>query len=169
MKTKNYLTGAVFIMISCLFHASAVIAEGVRTLEWEDLVPKGVKSPAVDMGRIDHSGAGPLPSSPAQADAPIVPALDQQIVKIAGFAVPLEGDDKGVTEFLMVPYYGACIHVPPPPANQIIYVIAEPPLSVDLLSEPFWVTGTLSTKGVASELADSGYSLVSSKIEAYQY
>lgn len=169
MKTKNYLTGAVFVLISSLFHVFAAIAEEVRTLEWEDLVPKGVKNQTVDMGRIDHSGASPVLASPAFADAPVVPELDQQVVKIAGFAVPLEGDDKGVTEFLMVPYYGACIHVPPPPANQIIYVIAEPPLSVDLLSEPFWVTGKLSTKGVASELADSGYSLVSNKIEVYQY
>jgi len=66
-------------------------------------------------------------------------------IKIPGFAVPLEGDDgfEYIDEFLLVPYFGACIHVPPPPPNQVILVILDKPVHFEVISFAIWVTGIL--------------------------
>ncbi len=61
----------------------------------------------------------------SEAPPPVVAALDGQRVQIGGYVVPLDFDATTVKEFLLVPFVGACIHVPPPPANQIVYVKAE--------------------------------------------
>ncbi|MEK9657262.1 MAG: DUF3299 domain-containing protein [bacterium] len=62
--------------------------------------------------------------------------LNNQMVEVAGFIVPLEMDGyiDTVTEFLLVPNPLACIHIPPPPPNQMIYVTMkeEIPLDMDL-------------------------------------
>jgi hypothetical protein len=92
-------------------------------------------------------------------DAPTVAELHGKKVKIPGFVVPLEGDGEAITEFLLVPYFGACIHVPPPPPNQIVYVKFSSPIPIDNLYDAVWVTGTLSTKGWQGELATVGYTL----------
>ena len=64
-------------------------------------------------------------------------------IKIPGFAVPLEGDDgfEYVKEFLLVPTFGACIHVPPPPPNQVILVILDKPVYFEKLMYAVWVSG----------------------------
>ena len=67
-------------------------------------------------------------------------------VKIPGFAVPLEEDEEGfefVKEFLLVPVYGMCIHVPPPPPNQVVHVVVEKPVYFETLLYAVWVTGIL--------------------------
>ena len=66
-------------------------------------------------------------------------------IKIPGFAVPLEGDDgfEYVKEFLLVPTFGACIHVPPPPPNQVIHVILDEPVPFEKLSFAIWITGIM--------------------------
>jgi len=68
----------------------------------------------------------------------------------------------------LVPYYGACIHVPPPPANQTVYVNAEPGRGTrPKLFDVVWVTGTLRVERVESELAAAGYALEAIKVEPY--
>ena len=68
-----------------------------------------------------------------------------QSIKIPGFAVPLEGDDgfEYIDEFLLVPYFGACIHVPPPPPNQVIHVVLDEPVYFEVISFAIWITGIL--------------------------
>jgi hypothetical protein len=100
-------------------------------------------------------------------DAPIVESLNGKLVKIPGFVVPLEGDNETTTEFLLVPYFGACIHVPPPPANQIVYVKFSEAVPIDNLYDAVWVTGTLSTEGWEGDLATVGYSLVGISVSPY--
>ncbi|HCG90056.1 MAG TPA: DUF3299 domain-containing protein, partial [Alteromonas macleodii] len=80
-------------------------------------------------------------------DAPVVDTFDGKRVKIPGFVVPLEGTAELTTEFLLVPYFGACIHVPPPPSNQIVYVKFEEGVRIDNIYDAIWVTGELSTDG----------------------
>ena len=75
--------------------------------------------------------------------APVQKALRGARIRIAGFVVPLERQGDLVSEFLLVPYFGACIHVPPPPANQIIHVVAAKPLNNVQTMDAFWVSGTL--------------------------
>ena len=141
-------------------------AASYRTIEWKDLIPADAAQ-EVRTGTVQHDQISPDFQAPA--DIPVVQALDQQKIKMAGFAVPLEGDDNGITEFLLVPYMGACIHVPPPPVNQIVYVKAKNPLPVDLIYDAFWVEGTMKVETVSSQYTDAGYSLSAEGFEEYQY
>lgn len=110
-----------------------------------------------------------------QADlnsAPVNPALNGKKIKLPGYVTPLEVDEKAevVREFLLVPYFGACIHVPPPPLNQTILVKTEPgkALSMGDMYSPIWVYGTLDTDLAHTDLADAGYQIKTDKIEIYQ-
>lgn len=101
-------------------------------------------------------------------EAPTIPALDGQEVKIPGFVVPLETGQKGMREFLLVPYFGACIHTPPPPANQIIHVRTNPPVKGFQTMSAVWVSGTLGLERSNSELGVSGYSIKAERVEKYK-
>lgn len=101
--------------------------------------------------------------------APVVESLDGQRVRLPGFVVPVEWDLDDVREFLLVPYYGACIHVPPPPANQIVHVVL--PEGKTYRGEVFdtvWVTGVLHIERFSSEMADAGYRLEALALAPYQ-
>jgi hypothetical protein len=104
-------------------------------------------------------------------------ALDGTLIRLPGYLLPLEYTGKDVTEFLLVPWVGACIHTPPPPPNQIVHVKSDKPVSVGGgMFAPVWVTGQLSTTGVKKSLylmdgtsdVDAGYSLHASKVEPYE-
>jgi uncharacterized protein len=95
----------------------------------------------------------------AWANAPLRQTLDGAEVRISGYAVPLDGGADGMRELLLVPYFGACIHTPPPPANQIIWVRLRKPAhgvgSFDVIE----VAGRLSVSRQQSTLATSGYAM----------
>ncbi len=88
---------------------------------------------------------------------PLVEALDGQQVKVSGYVVALAGDEDAISAFLLVPFLGACIHVPPPPANQIVYVEPTYPLPNDESRNVISVAGTLQAQGRASEYGAAGY------------
>lgn len=104
--------------------------------------------------------------------APVNPALNGKKIKLPGYISPLEVDDqKGmVKEFLLVPYFGACIHVPPPPLNQTLLVKPQTGKSVGMerMYEPVWVYGTISTDSVNTALAEAGYQILDAKVERYE-
>ncbi len=93
----------------------------------------------------------------ALKETPIVEELAGQEISLAGYVVPLSGTEDAITEFLLVPNYGACIHVPPPPANQMIYVVPKYPLSHDESWDPIVINGTLLIDGEISEYGAVGY------------
>ena len=105
----------------------------------------------------------------------VVPELDGQHVKLPGYLLPLEFDEKKITEFLLVPWFGACIHTPPPPPNQIVFVTMEKGYSSERQFEPVWVWGEMQVKSVQANLflvdgdagIDSGYTLLAEKITPY--
>lgn len=78
--------------------------------------------------------------------------MDGKLVRLPGYALPLEMQDRGVTEFLLVPYVGACIHVPPPPPNQIVLAQLESAYQLENLYDPVWITGRLSAQSASTEL-----------------
>ena len=89
---------------------------------------------------------------------------------IPGFIVPTEyNDDKKITSFFLVPYFGACIHLPPPPPNQIIHVRFEEGVSLDDSYEPHMVMGELTSEVTRNNLADSAYSIVAEGVDIYTY
>lgn len=102
-------------------------------------------------------------------EAPVREDLDGRTVKLPGFVVPVEADAEETTGFLLVPYYGACIHVPPPPANQTVYVITETGKgTAPGLFDVVWVSGTMSVKRIENDIAEAGYTLYATQIEPYE-
>ena len=98
----------------------------------------------------------------------IKPEFDGRAIRIPGFIVPLAFDDKkAVTEFFIVPYFGACIHLPPPPPNQIIHASYPSGLELDSLYDAFWISGTLATTLTENTVATSAYSMSADAIEIY--
>jgi hypothetical protein len=95
----------------------------------------------------------------------IVADLDNQNVSIGGYVVPLDFDATTVKEFLLVPFVGACIHVPPPPANQIIYVKTDKGFEVGGQFDPVTVTGKIKTTVAFTGLADAGYTITADSVE----
>jgi uncharacterized protein len=104
------------------------------------------------------------------------PLLNGQIVRLPGYLLPLEFSGKQVSEFLLVPWVGACIHTPPPPPNQIVHVKPEKPVAMSGMFEAVWVTGQLTTGAIKKSLSlvdgsadiDVGYSLRASRVEPYK-
>jgi uncharacterized protein len=101
-------------------------------------------------------------------EAPVVPSLDGKRIRLPGFVVPIEADAESVGDFLLVPYYGACIHVPPPPANQTVHVVtAKGGEYHGGLFDTVWVNGTLKVQPLSSELGDAGYRIDAVRVEPY--
>ena len=147
-----------------------------KELDWPALIPEGAPvippqlAPLHDMSQLsDALSAESAPPAQQQApNAPVVKSLDGQQVKIPGYIVPLEVSEEGrTTEFLLVPYYGACIHVPPPPSNQIVHIFSEMGVRVEDLYQPYWIEGKMQVRASSSELAEAGYQMEAEKIYAY--
>jgi|TARA_B100001964_G_scaffold35100_1_gene37625 hypothetical protein len=106
----------------------------------------------------------------------VVEALDGQLVKIPGYALPLETSATAITEFLLVPSIGACIHTPVPPSNQMVFVKLNQSYQTKRLYDPVWITGRIkleqNKKAVVYNDGESGvessYTLTGVKIEPYK-
>ena len=142
-------------------------SEAPIELTWSDLVPDadGQKM-QLPSGVVQH---GQFKSRiPDPSTVKLTYEYNGKTVRIPGYTVPLNFDGTGAKEFLLVPYVGACIHVPPPPANQLVLVTADEPYQFKGLFEPVFVTGAFTTGTSTTELADVGYSISSAKIEPYR-
>ena len=105
----------------------------------------------------------------AWENAPVVESLNNKTVKLVGFVVTLEGDGKTVSEFLLVPYFGACIHVPPPPSNQVVLVrTGNKPIKVNQMFDMVSVTGRLRTERARNELASASYVIEATQVEVHK-
>ncbi|MDO7643055.1 MAG: DUF3299 domain-containing protein, partial [Reinekea forsetii] len=102
-----------------------------------------------------------------QDNAPVTKEYNETRIKIPGFVVPLEFDGDKITHFLLVPYYGACIHSPPPPPNQIVYVILQEGVQIDDIYYPVYVNGLMRVERMDSELGAAGYTLYGDSVEPY--
>jgi uncharacterized protein len=90
-------------------------------------------------------------------------------VRVPGFMVPLEDWEQQVTEFILVPYFGACIHVPPPPPNQMAHVLMTRNRKIEVnLWDPVWVVGTLKIENVESPYGVVGYQVSAERIQPYE-
>ena len=166
-----HLTRRRLLSLSSLLLAAPLarpaLADGPRQIAWSELVPQDGDSMkalrGIDLSALqdDDPRANELLMKMREAadNAPANPALANNAIRIAGFIVPLEENGGEITEFLLVPYFGACIHTPPPPANQIIHVNAPPASkgwrSMDLV----WITGTLRISRADTMMGVSGYQM----------
>ncbi|WP_051279265.1 DUF3299 domain-containing protein [Hellea balneolensis] len=100
----------------------------------------------------------------------VVDDLNGAKIRLPGYVVPLDFNANfEYEEFLLVPYFGACLHTPPPPPNQIVFVKSSPATKVANINEPVWVEGTMKTGQFGSDLGNSAYELTLSKLEPYEY
>ncbi|MDP2135497.1 MAG: DUF3299 domain-containing protein [Sulfuritalea sp.] len=151
-------------------------ADDYREIKWEALVPKdwdpAKEFKALDLDKLQDSDPRAmevLEKMRALWDAaPTVPTLAGAKLKLPGFAIPLENKGGKVSEFLLVPYFGACIHSPPPPANQIIHVVAKRPVSKLNSMDTVWVSGTMSLQYANTPWGSAGYRLTADRIVPYE-
>lgn len=143
------------------------------TLEWNDLIPLAAReqqaaSPAA--ATHDYLGESGPAAVQQSVNAPVNTDLEGKVVKIPGFIVPLDvAKDGTVSEFFLVPYFGACIHVPPPPPNQIVYVTTRSGIALDSIYEAYWITGTMKMQNKSTRLGAAAYSLAADTVEIYKY
>jgi len=163
------------LVLAVLFLAPVIAAVGEpRTLDWIDLVPEAERAgydPAPPPPAHDYLSGDPGALAAMQVMNFIVnEKLSGQEVRIPGFIVPLELDANGqVIEFFLVPYFGACIHVPPPPPNQMVYVTMEKGISLDSMYAAYWITGRMSTKSRSTSLGAAAYTLAGTQAEEYKF
>jgi hypothetical protein len=144
----------------------------VRSVEWNELLPPSERDHfSMTPPPPIHDYLGEVGPAVAQVGSTIVNRqLDGTRVRIPGFVVPLQVTKGGkVTEFLLVPWFGACIHVPPPPPNQMVHVKTQRPLSLDSLEDAFWITGTIHVERDNTHFGASAYAMQAEKIEVYKY
>ena len=177
-----FVIGGLFVFV----HRAEAISDSDGTssgeykeVGWEELMPEGEEERLAEMylqqQRMLYGGSPIMEGSAADTMVQIgtfntVPALNQESVRIPGYTVPFEyGRNAEVTEFLLVPYFGACIHAPPPPPNQTIFVLAEEPIKLRDLPQAVWIEGTMYTQTQNTDLADAAYTIKVDNIERYEY
>lgn len=154
---------------------AATTTASYKVIEWDALVPKDwdplKRFRDMNLGLMDDSNPKVLQlmreMRAAWDNAPTVAAMDAEKIKIAGYLVPIEETKNGLKEFLLVPYFGACIHSPPPPANQIIHVVLSEAVTGFRTMDTAWVSGTLRTRRQDSSMGMSGYHLDAVVLEKY--
>ncbi|MDQ0571243.1 hypothetical protein QFZ42_003077 [Variovorax paradoxus] len=154
----------------------AAAAGAVQELKWEELVPKSwdptrrYRDISLESLRDnDPRAVQMLDEMRAVWDnAPVNVALDGTAAQLSGFVVPLDNTQGGIREFLLVPYFGACIHTPPPPANQIVHVIAADTVKGLHAMDTVRVSGLLKAARYSSaDMGVSGYEIKSASVEPF--
>lgn len=142
------------------------LAEDFIDLNWTDLIPEGQKViPPAIQSLIQHDG--PDLSSAQPPSQGVRTEWNGEIVRLPGFIVPIDYSGTGVTAFILVPFVGACVHVPPPPANQLVFVTTGKPYQSTGLFEAVNVTGMFGTASMSTQLADIAYALSADHIEPF--
>ncbi len=145
------------------------LASAYREITWDDLVPPGVPySEIIGEGDMDEMNDKWKPIFDANG-IKMNDALNGKRIKMPGYIVPLEQTTEGIMIFILAPYQGACVHVPPPPPNQLVLVYSNDPWPIDKAQYAIWVYGTLKTHLLSTTLADIGYRLDADKMEIYQW
>ncbi|WP_228151204.1 DUF3299 domain-containing protein [Tamilnaduibacter salinus] len=157
----------VLVVLSSI--SLAVTAEQWQEMEWPELMPPEDLEMLETMPQIEHTGDGPPQLPDAIMEGRVRTELDQTPIRIPGFVVPLTASpDQTITEFFLVPYYGACIHVPPPPPNQIIHVTYDDGFQIEALYNPIWIEGVLRTESMSNDVAEASYAVTAESIEPYE-
>jgi hypothetical protein len=177
--TKQVHVLTLFFALMFLVVNIAAASDDYNEIEWTELMPAddlqallnppefladiedGSSNDSVEaLGNLGESDDQVKRFEEALKSTRVIEAFDQRRIRIPGFIVPLESNEQQqVTQFFIVPYFGACLHLPPPPPNQIIYVEYSDGLELTTLYDPYWFEGTLVIDHTQKELGDSAYTL----------
>jgi hypothetical protein len=178
----------VFLFVSLTYATLPENDENFQTIEWVALIPEddldallnppdflkdiadGSDQDSVDLlqknTQLDAKGKR---FQKALVSTNVVNEYDGKSIRIPGFIVPLESaGERIVTEFFVVPYFGACLHMPPPPPNQIIHVVVNEGIELENLYDPFWFEGRLALKTIETETGVSAYTMKLHQVIPYQ-
>lgn len=152
------------------------IVNGYLEIFWDDLMPPGEEEKLMEAyaAMMASQSAFMVPEGSPGDKANqvgtfnVVEDIDGEKIRIAGYTVPL-GSADGFTEFLLVPTMGACLHQPPPPPNQTIYVKSKTPIKSTDLPQAAWVNGIIKTQVQKTNRADTAYIVELDKVEEFQY
>lgn len=159
---------AVLAAIAATLATRPAMAEAIVDLAWTDLLPENEAASAIPpslRGVLEHEQSDLAAQQPVSSG--VRTDWNGQTVRMNGFIVPVDYSGTGVSAFILVPYVGACVHVPPPPANQLVFVTTARPWESDGLFEPVTVTGMFGTASTSTQLADIGYALSADRIQPY--
>ena len=179
MKVAAYVFIASGILIVSSAPAVSADAQSYEDIDWTELMPAEdlsalLNRPAFLDDIADGSAQDALDSfqqrqledeqaqqyQAALSSTRVIQGFDGKAIRIPGFIVPLEqNEDKEVTRFFIVPYFGACLHMPPPPPNQILYVESEQGITLENLFDPYWFEGVVSIEQKVDAMGTSAYSL----------
>lgn len=166
------------LILPLLLISSLAFAELPET-DWLELMPAEDQMALENMPDISHDSpeedstfyqSGGLKQRDAKLPAVMysaktVAAFNGKQIRLGGYPVPLESDAKGrSTLFFLVPYPGACIHVPPPPPNQLVLVRYPKGIALEDIYAPLWVSGEIKVESVSNDLADAAYALDASEV-----
>jgi hypothetical protein len=178
VSTRRQMLGLALALAA----AGPAAAQTFQEIDWMQLVPKGW-DPAKDLQNAQGKGgeglAGLSDTDPrAQQmleelrkiwdNAPTVPEMANRQVKLPGYLVPLDEGKEGLREFLLVPYFGACIHTPPPPSNQIVHARSAKPLKGLRSMDAVWASGRLLLERSDSGMGVASYALQIERVVPYK-
>ena len=156
--------------------------EPFTEIDWDALVPEAYRGDAMvakyqeQLDKFEDSDAySPEADALYQKiieemnNAPVNKAINNQRIKLPGFIAPLNNHNGLITEFLLVPYFGACIHVPPPPVNQTVLIKTAPDNGIKMEDSfgAFWVSGQMKIEGKKMDIGEAGYTIENAIIETY--
>jgi hypothetical protein len=147
-----------------------------REIKWDELVPADWDPreifKGIDMRMLDDSDPRAMRAleklREAWSNAPSNKAMNGAQIRIPGFIVPLERKGNQITQFLLVPYFGACIHTPPPPSNQIIHVFPFKPVKEAQTMDAVWASGTLEVARSETGMGNASYRLRADLVAPYR-
>jgi len=174
----SYLVSLIAVLLCSAFAHSQ--EPEVLAVDWVDLMSQKDLDAILDAPQMSHDGYGweeQLEADPeTEAYRQALQSFDvnadlvNKRIMLPGFIVPTAyNDERKVTEFFLVPFFGACIHLPPPPPNQIIHVTYERGLTLENFYDAHVVHGLLTAETVRHELADSAYRLQAEGVSIYSY
>ncbi len=187
-KKRNLILPCVYFLLLLQITAGGnmAIAESqenssnqIETISWENLIPEGYdvtekiskyKEQLNQFRDNDPEAMAIYGNIQAELDnAPVNTALDGKTIKMPGFIAPLENNNGVISEFLLVPYFGACIHLPPPPMNQTVLIKADSGQGIksEDAKKPVWITGKLNAVEERTDIGAAGYRIENAKIEIY--
>ena len=170
-------------LLLCLLFIPLLSHAQMAETDWLELLPLEDQQALAAMPEISHEGGEAAGNFSAKGglkqqdkDLPAVmysshsvASMDGKRIRIGGYPVPLESDARGrSTLFFLTPYPGACIHVPPPPPNQILLVRYPAGIALDDIYAPLWVEGPLQVEQISNELADAAYTMDASSVRLVQ-
>ena len=178
----------LIVSLSLLVSSPHALAQTYTEIEWIELMPKddldallnppeylneitdGSEQDSLEaLGSIEATDEQAKRYQSALESMAVIESFDGKNIRLPGFVVPLENnEEQKVTEFFIVPYFGACLHMPPPPPNQMIFARSAEGIELESLYDAFWFEGTVRIKTMKNELGTAAYTLELANMTLYE-